>query len=192
MRPIAGMRCKQRKLALACADRGCGVGALHARGVAIAAQGAFEVFVVGERLSDKRPEAWGVIEFFQMAEFMHNNIVRHLLRQKQDAVAEVKVPLFRATAPTRFLIANGNTADLCAVMPVPVRDALVHEVPCRFLVLKIVPTDSRRRAPPPGIRSKKSTFSSHPRQCTTHASQHAVLLLSLTRCRRGGPCDKAV
>lgn len=46
---------------------------------------------VGESLSDEGPELWAVIEFGQVAEFVHDDVVHQFWRELDDFVIEIQV-----------------------------------------------------------------------------------------------------
>ncbi len=60
----------------------------------------FNQIGAGNLLPDETPKPAPVIEFRQMTQFVHNNIILNFFRQKHDLVIEVEVPLARAAPPS--------------------------------------------------------------------------------------------
>ena len=49
-----------------------------------------------------------MIELFEMAKLVDNDIVQIFFRQMDDPIVEIEIALLTATPPAGFLIADGN------------------------------------------------------------------------------------
>jgi len=67
-----------------------------------------------------------MIEFDQVAELMHDEIIGEMRRQPDDAIIEIEVAVLRAAAPSRPLIADGDFFDIQMIDAIPMRDALMR------------------------------------------------------------------
>ena len=54
------------------------------------------------------PECAAVMQFLQMAQFMHDDVVAEFGRQVEDAIVEVEILARRAASPSRTGVADGQ------------------------------------------------------------------------------------
>lgn len=102
------------------------------------AQAAAEREMVRGRARDEAPEAFGVVEFGEMAELVDDDVVGDIGRQKYQFVIEIKVPFFRTTPPPRFVILDKDLADPKSVVGIEMRDARPHECACVFAQAQVL------------------------------------------------------
>lgn len=84
--------------------------------------------MVRKYFCDKIPELLGVVEFFEVAKLMHDEIIGEVWREVQDAVIEVDIPALRAAAPASFLIASADILIGESVVCVQYRYSLRREM----------------------------------------------------------------
>ena len=85
-----------------------------------------EGFVVGDGFGYVGPEFWGVVEFSQVAELVHYNVVEELLWQENNFVVKVEIALLGTASPTRATIAYGDATDHNLIVYIPESDALIR------------------------------------------------------------------
>lgn len=94
--------------------------------------------MVGDSTGDLGPEGLRVIGLEEMAEFVHDDVIGELGREKGDAIVEVEVAQAARAAPLGALLADADPADARAVYLVEVLKSRVHERTSRcddFLIL---------------------------------------------------------
>lgn len=62
----------------------------------------------GNGTSDMSPKCWRMVEFEQMAELVGDEIVGQMRRQMYDPIIKIEIAIFRTTAPSRSLVADGD------------------------------------------------------------------------------------
>lgn len=95
-------------------------------------------YVLGACARDVCPKALRVVELKEVAQFVHNDVVREVWWKEDNAVVEIEVLLARATSPARALVAYGDSAIRTPVVRTPVREALMDERTRAFLVRAVV------------------------------------------------------
>lgn len=68
-----------------------------------------------------------MVEFFEVAELVHDYVVCNTRWQSDDAVVEIEISFFRTTSPTRLLVADEDLADRAAVGAIEMRDAFEYK-----------------------------------------------------------------
>lgn len=63
------------------------------------AEGGAQTAVGGEGAGDEGPEGAGVIELTEVTEFMDDNVIGEVRREKGDFVVEIEVAFAGATSP---------------------------------------------------------------------------------------------
>ena len=84
------------------------------------------------------PKCWGMIEFNEVTELVHNNVVHELLREECNTVVEIEIFLHRTTSPPRTLVTYCNFVVCAIIKCIPVRETLVYEYARTFLMLIVV------------------------------------------------------
>ena len=85
-----------------------------------------------------------------MAQFMHDDVVLQVRRQKEHFVAEIEVLKRRAAPPRPLRIADRNALILEAIELIPVRKFFMNEYPSPLFMCEIVLGDT---CPPPSSHS---------------------------------------
>lgn len=99
--------------------------------------GRANVFVVRDCFFDKTPKHRPVIELFQMTEFVDDDVVRGVGRQKYNFVVEAQRAFAGATPPPRFLVAHAHAVETNVVQSVPVLDAIIHKFLSSGFVIRV-------------------------------------------------------
>jgi hypothetical protein len=98
-----------------------------------------------------------MIELLEMAQLMHDDIIRKTGRYDDEPVIKIEISLLRAAAPARLLIAYGDTAEGEFVMNIEESDALMHEGARCFLLAQICGRDAPGRSLPGATRDSSET-----------------------------------
>ena len=107
---------------------------------------ANDFLVFRNGLGHQIPETFGMIEFFEMAKFVHNNIVSMALWQKHDFVVEIQIALRTAAAPAGFLIANRHAVIFKSIKFAIFFQASSHKIPGIFPKTQIlIPIVTRKQ-----------------------------------------------
>jgi hypothetical protein len=70
------------------------------KGLMILSQFSSQIAMVGNCGCNESPEFRRMVELAEMAQFMDDNIVGELFRQKRYFVIKIEIPLFGTAAPT--------------------------------------------------------------------------------------------
>lgn len=70
---------------------------------------------------DVRPKALGVIQLKEVAQFMHDDVVREVWWKEDDAIIKIEILLARTAPPARALVAYGDSAIRTLIVRTPVR-----------------------------------------------------------------------
>jgi len=91
-----------------------------------------DAFVVRHGFGDEIPEATGMVEFFQMAEFVDDDVVGVALGQQDDFVVETQVFVRAAASPPSALVFDEKAIIVKAVILVPFFQPLANQFASRF------------------------------------------------------------
>ena len=88
---------------------------------------ATAIFVIRDGLCDQFPKIARVIHFFQMAQFVDNNVVDKVVGKRTDPGVEIKVAFSRATPPPRLHPLDFNIVQIALVVLVIQINPMLHE-----------------------------------------------------------------
>ena len=88
-------------------------------------------------MGDEEPKRFGMIEFFEVAEFVDNDVIGEVGREKGEFVAKVEVTTLGATTPAGFLIPNGNFVVFKSVKLIKILQPIMNQPSSQFFMSKI-------------------------------------------------------
>ena len=91
-----------------------------------------DFFVVRDSLRYQFPKFLRVVELFEMAKFMDNNVVQIWLRQMDNTIIEIQISFPAATSPARFLIADGNSSGTEVINRPEIINLVFDKFECLF------------------------------------------------------------
>ena len=163
------------------------------RGAALErAQATADMFVFGNDLADQIPKTIRVIEFTQVAELVHDDVIGNIGGQKYYFVIEIQVPFFRTAPPSRLVILDEYFADAELVHRIEMLYALVHQSArmfTHFHVLPPIPSHPEHRELVFELdrttkRWIEPRFDGFAREHFLHRIMHRALLYRLLRLKR--------
>ena len=94
--------------------------------------------IIRHRARNLPPEHIRMVEYGQMAQFMHNDVISYWKWKEKDAVAEVKISLLRTAPPPRLEVLYKNSFYSVAIECVPKENAFMNENPRGLFVSEVV------------------------------------------------------